>query len=176
MTYKWGAEYEIIDNFLSEKHLKECEEYFKQMSRRKTWNCSENFVPLNYNEKFLTPLVRDLYETYSPILLGMLRRFAPEKEQHLVGHQLNFQNTTPGMYWNIHEDVSFKLLSTAIYIAPEKNTGTILYSTKEGDDEYEIDWKVNRCFAFSRNKNTWHSYHNKHEEDRYALVWNLVSC
>ena len=57
-----------------------------------------------------------------------------------------------------------------------KNTGTIFYSNKKGDDKQEIEWKINRAVFFSRSeKNTWHSYEGDGVSDRIALVYNLMT-
>lgn len=175
IDYGWHADYAVIDDFLSKKHLKQCQDYFLEMPRDHRWNCSENFVPKNYDANKVNPLVKSLYETYNPILLGMLRRLAPEKEKLIDGSQIDFVNTTPGKEWVIHNDLEYKLLSVVVYISPEVNTGTILYKTEKGAHPYEVEWKINRCFAFARNDNTWHSYKNTHTKDRNALIYNLVS-
>ena len=67
------------------------------------------------------------------------------------------------------------MLSVVIYIAPDKNEGTWLYEDKSGKNPYEVEWKVNRAFAFSRNDNTWHSYKADGKNNRLALVYNLRS-
>ena len=64
-------------------------------------------------------------------------------------------------------------MSVVIYISPEKNFGTFLYNNKEGDECFEIEWKPNKAFIFSRNDNSWHSYKSNNEYGRLALVYNI---
>ena len=175
VDYQWQAGYMVIDNFLSEEHLKGCIDIFDRMPRDYDWNCCENFIPREGKIEVQDHFVLDLYNTYNPILLEMLQGFAPEKEKYITGSQIDFVNTTPGKEWDIHHDLEDKLLSVVVYIGPKKNTGTILYSSEEGDNPHEIEWKVNRCLAFSRTDDTWHNYKNVHEEDRLTLIYNLVS-
>ena len=37
-----------------------------------------------------------------------------------------------------------------IYLRPEKNSGTIFYKNKIGDEKKEVEWKQNRAVFFSR--------------------------
>ena len=63
-----------------------------------------------------------------------------------------------------------------IYLKPDKNTGTIFYSNKKGDDKKEIEWKINRAVFFSRHENySWHSFDNKSQETRRVLIYNLMT-
>ena len=63
-----------------------------------------------------------------------------------------------------------------IYLKPEKNSGTLFYSSKSGQDKKEIKWKQNRAVFFSRKeRSTWHSYNGDGNNNRVALVYNLMT-
>ena len=76
----------------------------------------------------------------------------------------------------IHDDTPNKILSGVIYLSPEKNSGTTFYNDKTGSDRTEMKWKKNRAVFFSRReKETWHSYKGDNENNRVALVYNLMT-
>ena len=67
-------------------------------------------------------------------------------EFHIVEIGKNFS-------FPIHRDTPNKLLSGVIYLSPEKNNGTFLFSDKKGNNAKEIKWKQNRALFFSRSEN-----------------------
>lgn len=115
----------------------------------------------------------NIYNKYQVEMLGMLSELAPEKVLKLQFTELNLVSTGKNYVYPIHNDTYDKLLSVVIYIAPELNTGTILYDTATGDNSREVEWKRNRAFAFSRTEETWHSYQSNGITNRVALVYNL---
>ena len=77
----------------------------------------------------------------------------------------------------IHDDIPQKIFKYCfIYLEPEINSGTKNHNSKNDHNAFEIYWKQNRGFLFSRNKNkTWHSYIGDGKNDRLALVYNLMT-
>ena len=108
--------------------------------------------------------------------MGILQKLAPEK-LHLWTHSdFSLIETPKDVAFPIHEDVPEKLLSIVVYIAPEVNSGTSLYETKEGNGKIDIEWKINPALLFSRKEGiTWHSYRGNGQTSRLALVYNLLT-
>lgn len=125
--------------------------------------------------KFDEKIIKDIYNQYNPKLLELLKELAPEKVKDYNHSILIFTATDKNYKYPIHTDTPDKLLSVVIYLRPEKNVGTILYEDKKGKNPVELEWKQNRALIFSRAENTWHSYQGDGINDRYVLVYNLMS-
>ena len=80
----------------------------------------------------------------------------------------------PDYSFPIHSDKPNKLLSGVVYLAPEKNLGTILYSYNKKESK-NIEWKQNRALFFSRTENTPHSYKSDSISNRITLIYNLMT-
>ena len=119
--------------------------------------------------------IREIHNSYHDKMWEWLTELAPDKLQHYWYTELNVVNNGRDYVFPIHSDSRDKLLSVVIYIAPDKNEGTWLYEDKSGKNPYQVEWKTNRAFAFSRNDNTWHSYKADGVRNRLALVYNLRS-
>lgn len=68
----------------------------------------------------------------------------------------------PGYTYPVHADHSAKVISSVVYLAPKKNTGTLF------NVEGEVAWKENRLVSWE-NTGQLHWYHNFHDEWRYTL-------
>jgi hypothetical protein len=127
------------------------------------------------NEKFSEKVLREIYNTYTPKLLEILKDLAPEKIPLYDHVRMTFTLTSKDYSFPVHADNTDKLLSTVIYLKPEHNAGTILYETKKDKNPKMVEWKQNRALIFSRTDETWHAYKGDGINDRYALVYNLMS-
>ena len=88
----------------------------------------------------------------------------------------NIIQTGKNYKFPIHDDTPNKLLSGVIYLYPKKNSGTIFYSNKKGDEKKNVEWIQNRAVFFSRiEKKTWHSFEGDGISNRIALVYNLMT-
>ena len=56
----------------------------------------------------------------------------------------------------------------------KNNVGTKFYSNKNGKDEFNVDWKINRA-VFSRDEKSWHSFNGDKNEVRRVLIYNLMT-
>ncbi len=179
----------VKDNFLSEKHFNSIKN-IKFDTKPDEWDIYKhkiyddgkieiNFLSSTGKTGENSPLneddIRDIHNTYHDYMMNLLRKLAPEKEQHYWYTELNVVNNGRDYVFNIHSDSMDKLLSGVIYIAPEKNEGTWLYDNKKGDNPIQVEWVPNRNFIFSRDNNTWHSYKADGKTNRLALVYNLRS-
>ena len=106
----------------------------------------------------------------------MLKKLNPKKVNLYEYSEFSLIITGSNYKFPIHDDTPDKLLSGVIYLFPEKNTGTIFYENKKGENKKIIEWRQNRAVFFSRNeKETWHSYEGDGISNRVALVYNLMT-
>lgn len=120
--------------------------------------------------------VQKLQSKYHEKSLAILRQLAPEKVP--LYEYSNFETVITGadFKFRIHHDVPEKILSCVVYLSPEKNTGTLLYLTREDKDAYEVEWRPNRALFFSREEHkTWHAYKGDGKNNRLVLVYNLMT-
>lgn len=133
-------------------------------------NNSSNVVKSDY---LSVKDIVSIHNTYHERMIEYLNILSPDKVCKYKFTELNVVSTGKDYKFHIHNDSIDKLLSVVIYIAPEKNKGTILYSDKEGSNPVEIRWSPNKAFIFSRNEHTWHSYESDTISQRITLVYNL---
>jgi hypothetical protein len=116
----------------------------------------------------------DLFNTYNQRFLDILAELAPEKVKLYKSSGISVILSGKDKKYMAHTDVDSKILSTVIYLAPEKNRGTLIAENKQMDNAQEIEWKQNRAFIFSAQKNiTWHSYGADGVNPRLVLVWYM---
>lgn len=92
------------------------------------------------------------------------------------------QSNKEKLHGSVHTDTKIKLLSTCLYLFPEKGQGTILHN-QDKTVSHMVEWKQNRALSFVRNgaeemeensyKKTFHSYINTNEVPRISvnLFW-----
>ena len=169
----------IIDNFLKKEDLEKLNSLALSSIKDNEIKVFHNSIDQNKNIKnscISVEALEQLQKNYHNQAINILRELNPKKldlydysEYHIIVTGKNYK-------FPIHDDTPNKLLSGVIYLKPNKNTGTIFYSNKKGDDKKEIEWKINRAVFFSRSeKNTWHSYEGDGVSDRIALVYNLMT-
>jgi len=79
----------------------------------------------------------------------------------------------PGVIWPVHDDSIEKSITMVIYIDPEENHGTTLYSS-ETEFHHRVEWKPNRAHIFCPETNvTWHGYGADGDNPltRTTIVW-----
>ena len=169
----------IVDNFLNEKDYKELSnlEVLKDLKKEK------DGITVFHNEVnnegiiksvLSKDLILNIHKTYHEKAIEILKEICPEKIDLYEYSDFSVIVTDKNSKFPIHDDTPDKLLSGVIYLAPEKNSGTIFYNDKNGQDKTVVDWKVNRAVFFSRKeRETWHSYEGDKHNDRIALVYNL---
>tara|TARA_B100001564_G_C20575604_1_gene640510 strand:- start:137 stop:688 length:552 start_codon:yes stop_codon:yes gene_type:complete len=170
----------VEDNFLDKRCFDSLLQFYDQkieddkfgISKNKVWLDGSKKIEGNLSQKFLLQFHND----HTHKLLAVLKKLAPERIEQIKWLELNLVWTGKNYKYRIHEDTLQKLLSVVVYLYPEKNTGTILYSDNLGSDKKEIKWVQNRALIFAREKGvTWHSYEGDGKATRYALVINLRS-
>ena len=169
----------VIDNFLNQKDFKEL--------------CSLNLQPVNkesikvYHNKIFKDgkieveciseeNIKELFKNYHEKAIKLLQELNPKKVELYEYSEFHIIETGSDYKFPIHDDIPNKLLSGVIYLKPERNTGTILYEDKKGNGKKTIEWKQNRALFFSRSEmETWHSYEGDRKQNRYALIYNLMT-
>jgi hypothetical protein len=170
---------EIIENFLDETD-------FETLSKLKLDTVPENSLKVYHNEidrnnNVLTScidpsIIKSLNNKYHDKTFQLLNKISPKKAELYEHSDFSIIKTGKNYKFPIHDDTPNKLLSGVIYLYPEKNTGTIFYGNKKGDNKEVIEWKQNRAVFFSRHeRETWHSFEGDGNSDRVVLVYNLVS-
>ena len=99
------------------------------------------------------------------------RNFSSVKDLKVLSH---YVRTKANFNHKRHDEAPFKILSTVLYLAPDGNNGTRLYTSETSNDKLELEWKPNRAVIFAGRDNvTWHDYTSSWN-DRYTLNHFLV--
>ena len=168
---------DVIDNFLTQQDFNEL--------------CSINLKNVNNDEKKVyhnriykdgtvesgcikDESIKRLHKNYHLIAIKILTKLAPQKVE--LYHYSDFHIVKAGSNFSfpIHSDTHNKLLSGVVYLVPENNMGTTLYSADKKKSKI-IEWKQNRALFFSRTDNTPHSYSSDSISDRITLIYNLMT-
>ncbi|MDC0446033.1 hypothetical protein OAM09_04365 [Candidatus Pelagibacter sp.] len=169
----------IIDNFLDK-------EDFNKLCSIELENINSNQIKVYHNEinnnrvmknnKIEKNFLKKLNDKYLDTAFKILRELNPNKLKLYEYTDFTLIHTGSHCKFPIHDDTPNKLLSGVIYLSPKKNSGTIFYKNKNGEERKEINWEQNRAVFFSREeKKTWHSYEGNKEKSRVALVYNLMT-
>ena len=172
-------EYKVLDNFLDDHD-------FNYLNNIKLAQIDKNQIKVYQNkifnngkilsDNFSDEFTKSLAEKYNKKALEILSELSPKKTSLWEYTDFNLILTGSECSFPIHRDTPNKLLSGVIYLHPQKNTGTILYSNDKCDNPVTIEWKQNRALFFSRNeKNSFHSYKGDGVSNRLALVYNLCT-
>ena len=108
--------------------------------------------------------------------MEILKELSPEKFNLYDYSDFVLILTDKNAKFPFHDDTPNKLLSGVIYLIPEKNSGTVFSNSRNGTNSEKVDWKQNRAVFFSRKeRETWHSYEGDGINNRFALVYNLMT-
>ena len=172
-------QYKIINNFLSS-------DLFNYLCSLKLEKVNDDEI-LNHHNKISRDgstivsclneeSLKRLQEECHIKAIKLLEELSPKKVDLYEYSDFNIIETGKNYSFPIHRDHVNKLLSGVIYLYPEKNSGTILYDNKFGKNPFQIEWKQNAGFFFSRTENnTWHSYKGDGQNNRVVLVYNLMT-
>ena len=169
----------IIDNFLETEDLEELNIYAKNLNNDQDVHVFHNEIDINnkiLNASIDKGLLIRLNKKYLEKGISILKELNEEKVSLIDYSDFTIIKTKKKKKFPIHDDTFNKLLSGVIYLYPENNIGTIFYNTKNGKDKNATEWKINRAAFFSRiERETWHSYEADSDNDRIALVFNLMT-
>ena len=169
----------IFDNFLETEDLKELSIYANNLNNDQDIHVFHNEIDIN--NKILKAsidkgLLIRLNKKYLEKGISILKELNEEKVSLIDYSDFTIIKTKKKKKFPIHDDTFNKLLSGVIYLYPENNIGTIFYNNKNGKDKNVTEWKINRAVFFSRiERETWHSYEADSDNDRIALIFNLMT-
>ena len=168
---------DIIDNFLTEQD-------FRELLFIKLKDVSNNEKKVYHNRIFKNGIVESscieekvikrLHEKYYPTAIQILKKYAPEKVNLYEYSDFHIVITGRDFSFPIHPDTPNKLLSGVVYLAPEKNIGSFIYSSDKKENKH-VEWKQNRALFFSRTEKTFHSYKSNGVSNRITLIYNLMT-
>jgi len=168
----------VIDNFLNKNDLDDLSNFYLNKDFKNKFNIYHNEI--NDHGIIKSTIDKNLlirmHKNYFSKAMNILKEINPEKANLYEYSDFTIIISKKNSKFPIHDDTPNKLLSGAIYLYPENNTGTIFYNDKKGSNRTNINWKPNRAVFFSRKeKETWHSYEGDGLNDRIALVYNLMT-
>ena len=168
---------EVIDNFLTD-------EDFQELSAIKLEDVKNNEKKVYHNRIFKNGTIESscienntikrLNDNYHSMAIEILKKYAPQKVELYQYSDFHIVIAGSNFSFPIHSDTPNKLLSGVVYLVPEKNMGTTLYSVDKKKSK-NIEWKQNRALFFSRTENTPHSYKSDSISNRITLIYNLMT-
>lgn len=168
-----------VDNFLNTEDFEKLSKLSLKKTEINQISIYHNQIDLNNNVKtecLDEATVKNLHKNYHSKAMNILKKLYPEKYDLYEYSEFHIIETGANYRYPIHDDTPNKLLSGVIYLRPEKNSGTIFYKNKKGDEKKVIEWKQNKAVFFSRKeRTTWHSYQGDGKNNRLTLVYNLMT-
>ncbi len=179
----WKTKHITIDDFLESYHFNILSRIdpgeIKPKGRKAFINSVKDGKTVAVSGQISEGVLLDIDRRYTPGLLEALDTLSPGLSKSYTYTELTIIATGRDYSFRIHPDVKSKILSVVVYLAPEKNSGTLLYNSKiddtHGTDEIEVKWKRNRALIFSRTDTSWHNYRGDGKNTRLVLVYNLRS-
>jgi hypothetical protein len=174
MAITWP--YLIEDDFLAEEDFDYLNLLYDHVVKDKGILLSKNKIWMDGRVEGALPdiFLKNFAKSYTKKLFTQLENLAPERLSLVTWLELNLVWTDKDAVFDKHVDSPNKLLSVVVYLCPEKNRGTILYSDEKGSDKTQMEWVQNRAFSFAREQGvTWHSYEGDGKAVRFCLVLNL---
>ncbi len=169
--------YEVIDNFMKEHD-------FKELCLLKLSNVGSKEKKIYHNRIFKNGVIESscikeetikrLHNNYHSKVINLLRKYAPEKEKLYEYSDFHIVIAGKDHSFPIHSDTHNKLLSGVIYLSPDINFGTNIFSADKKEKK-SIEWKKNRALFFSRTQNSFHSYKSNGVSSRVTLIYNLMT-
>tara|TARA_B100000035_G_C20886808_1_gene503059 strand:+ start:128 stop:745 length:618 start_codon:yes stop_codon:yes gene_type:complete len=169
--------HDVIDNFLLDNDLNELISIDLKKVHDKEKKVYHNRIFKNgviESSCIKKETILRLHENYHSMAINILKKFAPKKIDLYEYSDFHIVISGKNHSFPIHSDTPNKLLSGVIYLKPDTNTGTTLYSSDK-KETLEIKWKKNRALFFSRTENTPHSYKSDGVSNRVTLIYNLMT-
>ena len=170
-------EHKIIENFLNEQD-------FSELNSLKLVDVKDNENKIYNNRIFKdgniesscisNETIKRLHNNYHSKAINLLKIYAPGKENLYEYSDFHIVTAGKDHSFPIHTDTLNKLLSGVIYLSPDINNGTILYSMDK-KHKLNVEWKKNRALFFSRSDKTLHSYGSDGKSKRVTLIYNLMT-
>lgn len=141
----------IIDNFLNVEDFNELCTLSVKLVKDDSIDVYRNSI--HNNGVIKGTLIGDdtinrLFKNYHSKAIEILKELNPKKIDLYEYSEFHVVNTGKDYKFPIHDDTPDKLLSGVIYLNPKKNSGTIFYDNKRGDNKKEVEWLQNRAVFF----------------------------
>jgi len=171
--------YKIVDNFFNERDFNElCSLNLKKTSNKEI-NVYINKINNNGDAEvdcINKETIKRLFKTYHKRGMEILKELNPKKVDLYEYTRFDIVETGNQYKFAIHDDPVDVLLSSAIYLKPSENIGTVFYENKRGDNKETIEWKQNRAVFFSRHeKKSWHGFQGDGKSNRIVLTYTLMT-
>jgi hypothetical protein len=171
--------YRIIDDFFSPglyselagipyDHLAPDERF--QSERNEYWR-DDRIVARSFCEDLIVEIHNESFHQ----LAGVISDIAPGKMDRWLYTRIFMQQIGKDYAFSIHDERAEKFLTAVVYLAPEVNKGTLLYTDHKGNGKEEIPWIPNRAFVYVPKKTvTWHSFEGDGISNRSTLIINFI--
>jgi hypothetical protein len=169
--------FEVIDNFMKEHD-------FNELCSLKLNDVDNKEKKIYHNRIFKNgtiessciknETIKRLHNNYHSKAIDLLRKYAPEKEKLYEYSDFHIVIAGKDHSFPIHSDTQNKLLSGVVYLSPDINFGTNIFSSDKKEKK-NIKWKKNRALFFSRTQNSFHSYESDGVSNRITLIYNLMT-
>jgi len=110
----------------------------------------------------------------TPEIGELIHKFTKKRSEGPYQKLIHFAITPANFSHAEHDEASFKIMSSIVYLAPEKNLGTTLVDyRKTPTEKVTLEWKPNRMMTFCGETDvTWHYYEST--DVRYTYNYFLV--
>ena len=155
-------EYGIVDNFLSPDRFNTIQD-LARIEFEKYKKVGSNTPTGKYTNYVKDDLIPELTKEFMS--------FQDHRKYNKLVKLNHWVIMSPNTVYPCHIDNSSRIHTSVLYVAPEKNKGTILCDNpstndngdhnqpdKPSDREVEIEWKPNRLFAHNPRPKTWHRF------------------
>ncbi len=171
-------EHKVVDNFLPEDIYKKIREAAKYLTK---FTIHGKTNPIWINEALDMGVEEETIESIVKVTDEILNNIDKILDQFTEPNKSNqgyyaipkFGVSGKDFQYPIHTESSHKSLLIVIYLEPDLEYGTRLYSgPKEENFVKEIEWKPNRAFMIcpnGKNDTTWHTWKNTTSESRVTL-------
>lgn len=160
-------EHKIIDNFFPEEVFKKIQATAVDLSNRFT--IPEKTNPMWLNEVLKNggdPETVDFIIDATDDILDNIEQIMSDFENYQTSAQgyyamPKFGISGKGFHYPVHTESNHKVLLFVVYMFPEHDIGTSLYSSHEESSLYKsVEWKPNRAFMMApKNEDvTWHNW------------------
>ncbi len=171
-------EHKVVDDILPDQVFKKVQEAAKFLTK---YTIDGKTNPIWINEALTLGVKQDcvdsiinftdqILDNIDDILAGFS---TTNKSLHGYYSLPKFGVSGKNFMYPIHSESSHKVLLIVIYLEPEIERGTRLYTgQQESDFHKEIEWKPNRALIICPNGNndeTWHTWKNTNGEPRVTL-------
>lgn len=160
--------YKIENNFFEEKDFLKLKSIANDKNNLNELK-DDNYIAIHLESDFEKYLI----EKYQHKLFKYLDELNPKKRNLVDYTHIRIGICGKNYKYPIHTDSLRKVITAVIYLSPENNVGTFIYDRKK-QNPYEIEWKMNKAFIFSRKeKNSHHSFHADGNNYRCVVNFNL---